>query len=308
MFSDNALNVKDEGYVKDYAGEYWRQKEEQMTSRNLCGIPSGIAVLDEMLGGFRGGDVIVVAGRSGMGKSSFAMTMIANQIMRGHKPALFSFELKRLEIMDKLVSMLSEFDEDGETIPFLSIHNPAGHFGGLGLNGAMMDRASYISAKYLRGCEFFMRGASRTNVNEVMSRARSLVADGCDILYLDHIGLMAHDKHNERAELSNITNSLKLFACDMNIPIVEVVQLNRDADNSGSLPKLSHLKGSGSIEEDANVVLMPWRPFAITKDGDPNESTLYLAKGRNAPEGSIPMHFSTVTTSFTMPKRDEAMW
>lgn len=292
--------AKNESHWKDYIPEYLAEKRVQMESRKLIGIPSGVTNLDNIIGGFRAGETVVVAGRTGMGKSSFVSTMIAKQIMAGYKPALFSFEIDRWEAMDKIISILSEFDSEGDTIPFKSIFNPAQNGYHAGLTVSQLERMGDIVQKYISKLTGWVRGTSRTTVENIMATCRKLKSEGqLDIIYIDHIGLLVQDKKNATAELSHITGSLKLFAGEIGVPIVEVVQLNREADTTKEKPKKSHMKGSGSIEEDANMIIMPWRPYAIDNSGSPNDCELILAKSRNSGTGDIPCYFSDVTTSFT---------
>jgi len=289
-----------ESTFKGYMRQYWEEKNKQMAEDYKIGITTGIPKLDALIGGFRAGETVVVAGRTGMGKSSIVMTMITKQIMQGYKPALFSFELNRVELVDKLVSMLSEFDSGGDTVPFRNIFNPQRSELSAGLSQSQMVRMSEVTGKYLSNLDGWLRGTSTTTVEEVMSTCRKLLSEGkMDILYIDHIGHLVRDKNKATAELSHITGSLKMFAGEMNIPVVEVVQLNRDADTVKEKPRLSHMKGSGSIEEDANIIIMPWRPFAIDRTSPPSESEIILAKSRNSMTGDIPSYFSEVTTSFT---------
>jgi len=291
---------KDEGSLGDYVGTFIAEQSKRKADAKAGGITTGVSTVDQSITGMKRGEIIVIGGRSGMGKSSLAMTMIAKQIMDGYKPALFSFELNRYELTSKLISLLSEFDPDGMGIPFKSIFNPYGGISSLPLSPEMEVRQADIISKYLHESKIFFRGASRLTVEGVMATARRLKAEGrLDILYLDHLGLLVQDKNMERQELTHITNSLKLFANEIGVPIVEVVQLNRGADTVSEKPKKSHLKGSGSIEEDADIILMPWRPFSIRQEGDPSESEIIVAKGRNAGEGTIPTYFNTKSTSFT---------
>jgi len=298
----NRKQHRDEGTIGDYLDTYMQETKRMMTERGMIGVPTYFSRMDSLMGGLRGGDNIVIAGRSGMGKSSFAATMMAKQIMGGYKPAIFSFELGRKEFIDKLFSHLSEFDGETKTIDFKKLYNPAGNMGGASLNSGDFQAMKIITEKYLKNNQSFLRGTSRTTIDEVLARARKLKAEGgCDILYIDHIGLLVQDKNKATAELTHITNSLKIFAAEEDIPVVSVVQLRRDADTVKEKPKLSHLKGSGSIEEDANIVIMPWRPYAIHNDinkNDPSESEILVVKSRNSGTGSIPAFFSTHTTSF----------
>ncbi|MCP4337393.1 MAG: hypothetical protein GY799_00560 [Desulfobulbaceae bacterium] len=290
----------DEGYLCDYLGEYYATLENQMKGNASIGIPTGMKTIDNVLGGFKAGELITVAGRPGMGKSSLIATWFAHQLINGYKPVVFTMELNRKEIVDKIMSMLSEIDGKGITIPFHNLNNPAGHFGGTMLTSRHLERMQQITSDFLANSKMYIRGASRLTVEEAISICRKLRSDGaCDIPYFDHIGLMVQDKNNSVAELSNITGSLKLYAGEAGIPVVEVVQLSRNADTASEKPKLSHCKGSGSIEEDSNIVIMPWRPYAINREGDPSESEIIMAKSRNTETGEVPAHFSTTTTLFT---------
>lgn len=297
VVSDNS--IKDEGYIKDYLGEYYDNLRKKMSGEIAQGITFGIDRVDEVTGGAVKGDLVCVAGRSGMGKSSFAMTMITHQLLKGHKPLLVSLELGRNEIVDKTLSMLSEIT-DGETVPFQHINKPFSHGVNVGLNQTELNRLAQLTQAHLTTTDFYVRGSSRVTIDTVMSKARKLITeDGCDILYVDHIGLLVQNKDNATAELTNITNSLKLFASEMQIPVVVVVQLNRGADTTEAFPKLSHLKGSGSIEEDSSIVIFPFRAGAIDTTKDPSECQIVIAKSRNSDTGVIDGHFSTLTTIFS---------
>lgn len=289
---------KDEGFISEYLGEYFSVLQNQMCGNNELGIPTGIDRLDNVTGGLKRGDLITVAGRTGMGKSSLIATWIAYQLKNGFKVALFTFELQRKAVVDKTISILSEMD-GGLAVPFSMLNNPAGHFGGATMTQRHLERVSEITTKYITDSVFFVRGKSKMKVEEGIAICRKLKQESkIDVAYFDHIGIMVQDKNNAVSELSNITGSLLLFAGEMNIPVVEVAQLNRSADTASEKPKLSHLKGSGSIEEDSNVVIMPWRPYAINRDGDPEECEIIVAKSRDTGTGEIPSRFSTVSTMF----------
>jgi replicative DNA helicase len=300
--SDGKRKISDEGFLSEFCGAWFDEKQKQMSTGETGFIMSGIPSIDKAIGGFRGGDIIVIAGRTAMGKSSLAMTFMAHQVKKQNaKIALFSVELGRVEIFDKYVSMFSAIDYKGDVVPFKNIHNPAGAFGGAGLSGSQLNRVSEVVGGEMVNSSIYVRGIGRVTVEEIMSKTRKLVYEGkCDALYIDHIGLLVRDKAKEREELTHITNSLRIFAGEMNIPVFEVVQMNRGADNAKQRPQLSNLKGSGSIEEDASIIIMPWRPFAIDKDAyPPEQSELIIAKGRNGGEGIIPSHFDTRTTMFS---------
>jgi replicative DNA helicase len=293
-------SVSDEGYLSDYLGEYFTELQDMLTSDKGSGIMTGIKRLDYITGGFKAGELITVAGRTGMGKSSLLSTFITHQILGGTKAVVFSMEMGRKEITDKIFSMTSSILGDGGIeVPFRAINNPNPAFGGASLTSRQLQRLQDIAVK-LKETSLYLRGSSRITIEEIMAKTRKLHSEGkCDILYIDHIGLLVHDKDKERQELTHITNSLKLFASELQIPIVIVVQMNRGADFVDGKPKKSHLKGSGSIEEDSSVIIFPWRPSAIDTTLDPKEAEIILAKGRNSGEGSIPAEFSTYTTLFT---------
>lgn len=294
----------DEGTIGGYTKTYLEIKEEQLNTTEIIGIPTGMQKLDSLLGGLRSGETVVIGGRTSMGKSSLAFTWIAHQIMSGFKPAIFSFELSRVEMMDKLVAAISELDPATRLVEFKKIHNPAGNFNGARLSKKDFGVLRYVIERYMVDNDCFIRGTSKTTIEEVTAKIRKLRADGqCDLAYVDHLGLLVQDSIQERAELCHITGTLKLLAGDLKMPIVEVAQVNRGSEQTKQLekPRLSHIKGSASIEEDANIVVMPWRPYAIHKDPDknhPTESEIILAKSRNSETGSFPSYFSTLTTAF----------
>ncbi len=290
---------KDEGFLADYLGEFFAKTQELMTSGELIGIPFGMPSLDKITQGTVDGDLVTIAGRPGMGKSSFTAGMMVSDIILDYRPVLFSMELGRKEITDKIFSMVSELTE-GKVVSFQQINKPSGAFGGVGLSQSDLIRLQEIATKYLVESVFYMRGASKITIDEVVARIRALHHEGnCGRVYIDHIGLLVLDKNNATPEITNITNTLKLLASELKISIVIVVQLNRGADDADGEPKLSHLKNSGSIEEDSSIVIFPWRPNAIDTNRDPSESKIIIAKSRNSGTGSFPTHFSTTTTMFT---------
>jgi replicative DNA helicase len=278
--------------ISDYISEL----QSDIETNRAKGINTGIPSLDKITGGLRGGEQIVVAGRPSMGKSSFALSMIAQQILDYKSPALFSLEMGKREIYDKMYSIMS--DKTGKSTPYYNLRNP------YNLSGLTDGLRS--TTDILKSSNMYVNCDTNIKFNDIKSICRELkYKDELDIVYIDHIGLMVSDRNSERAELTEITNSGKKLASELDIPVVIIVQLRRDLDTKGGQPTLGHLKGSGSIEEDANIVLFPWRGCIIDKSEPETKAVLIMAKSRNSSTKSIPMYFSTESTLFTETTVDE---
>ena len=276
-------------YLKDGLSSYFKKKEEQIKSNLSTGIKSGFTKLDNATAGFRGGELITVAGRPSMGKTSFAMSMYCQNLIDNVFPAYFSLEVGQTEFYDKSYSIMSDFVN--KPVSYQGIRNPYGNKTILQVMGEL--------TKFFNRENGYLCEDNSISFSEIVSTARELKRQGrLSILYVDHIGLLIKDRSKEREELCNITSGLKKLAKELDIPIVELCQLKRDLDIGKGPPTLSHLKGSGSIEEDSDIVIFPWRPWVIDRSLNPEDAVIIPAKGRNFMGDPIQLHFSTLTTRF----------
>jgi len=272
--------------------EYFKDQEEEFKQAGKNGVKTGLPSFDNRSGGFRGGEEIVIAARPGMGKSSLMMTFVVKHLHDNLKPAVFSLEMGRRELINKLYSMTSEVNS-GKLLPYKYLRQPHK------MNESMFVRQSQMTTDIISD-EFYINTDPRVTFSQIRSICRERKRKGnLDIVYIDHIGLLVRDRRYEREELTDITNESKRLAKELDVPIVLVVQLRRDLDKGG-IPNLGHLKGSGSIEEDADIVLFPFRPYTIDKKAaEANQADLIIGKGRNFETENITLNFSTDTTLFT---------
>ena len=289
VFQRSIAGEKWINFNKQHMQEYLEDFQKKMQESMSPGLPMGMPSITRVTGGARGGEVVVIAGRPGMGKSSYALTTIVNHLVAGYKPALFSLEMGKIQITNKLVSMVS--DSMNDAIRYYNLRNPYGQ------KAILRSMGEVIKAGLLTNGNFNLNVDSGISFNQVKSYARELKYQGrLDSLFVDHIGLMVKDKKMERQELSQITGDAKKLATELDIPVFLVSQLSRSGVDK---PTLHTLKGSGTIEEDADIVLFPWRQFAIDpKDNDPEEAETTVAKARDSETGTIKTHFSTETTFF----------
>jgi len=276
-------------FNKEFISEYLVDFKERIEFNKTPGLPMGMPSVTRILGGVRSGEFIVVAARPSSGKSSFVQTAIVNQLIDGYKPALFSLEMSKEQITNKMISMIS--DSMGNIIKYYHLRNPFGQ------KEVLVNMAKVIQNGLLTNGNFNLNTDSSIKFNQIKSYARELKYQGrLDCLFVDQIGLLVQDRKHERVELEQYTSGFKKLAVELDIPIVGVAQISRSGDER---PTLSDLKGCGGYEEHSNVVIFPYRPHASNPNHpNPEEAELIIAKSRDSSTGKIPSHFSTDTTFF----------
>lgn len=285
-------------FMSDRLGNYFENFDKLLNEKKRPGIPTGIEKFDEITGGLRPSESVLIAGRPGMGKSSLALSIIAHLILNGYKPAYFSLELSETEILNKLFSMVSEIlqiqnnEDESNIIQYRWLRTPKP-------NQNNLRRLSVIAAM-IHESFFYYNCDPYQDMNEIKSICRELkYSKGLDIAIIDHFGRMVKDHSKEYAELTHMSSESKNLAIELDFVMMALVQLRRDSEKSGA-PSLSHLKGTGAFEEDSDIVLFPWRPWVINKEEhNPKEAILITGKARNDLVPNINMRFSTDTTLFS---------
>ena len=226
-------------------------------------ITSGIMALDEvMYGGFAPGNLVIVAARPSVGKTALSLHMMKAAAMAGHKAAMFSIEMTADELAMRMVSSISEEYEDENyggldkpRRPLISPYKIANGFDTpedwdrFEQAVGQLDKLPIIVNDYAR------------DLRDIISRMTVLNKQGmCDIAYIDYLGLIKQAKVDARTplyqQIADITGTLKATAKSLRIPVVLLCQLNREAAKQNKSPQLYNLRDSGSIEQDADVVLM----------------------------------------------------
>jgi len=266
---------------------------EAIHSKNIStfSVPSGFFELDDLLGGFQKSDLIIVAARPSMGKTAFAMSAARNAAIDHNVPVgVFSLEMATIQLATRLISAEAR----------INAHNVrTGKF--KAEEGAKISRTVHKLSK----APIYIDDTPAISILELRAKARRLKNEKkIGLIIVDYLQLLSSSVHMEsrEREISTISRSLKSLAKELNIPVVALSQLNRQVESrSDKKPMLSDLRESGSIEQDADVVLFLYRPevYGITQYsyGDMNGETtegiaeVIVGKQRNGPIGEVKLRF-----------------
>jgi len=263
---------------------------------NIVGTPSGFTALDKMTSGWQPSDLIILAARPAMGKTAFALTLARNAAVEFKKPvAVFSLEMSSLQLVTRLISAESEISS-----------------GKLRNGNLRYDELAQIHTKIagLTEAAIFIDDTPAISVFELRAKARRLKAQhDIQLLVVDYMQLMTaggDNKGNREQEISTISRSLKSIAKELSIPVIALSQLSRAVESRGGdrRPQLSDLRESGSIEQDADMVLFINRPeyYGITEDEAGNSTlgvaNIIIAKHRNGSVGDVQLKFTAELAKF----------
>jgi len=275
-----------------------------MKSKNpITGIPSGFAALDEMTSGFQKEEFIIIGARPSVGKTALALNMASNIAFHQKKPsAFFSLEMSEIALVNRLISSEAMVQAQKLRSGFLSTSD---------FNKIVNTMSVIYEAP------FYIVDIPNMNLLNLRSQARKLRAQQqVEIIFVDYLGLIGHEvKGLPRFEqISEISRSLKSLARELKIPIVVLCQLNRDAQFE--TPTLANLRDSGSIEQDADLVLFLNRPQPKKNKNDKEENKeagpveniptdLIVAKQRNGPTGVIKLELVAKYAKFAPLSKDQ---
>ncbi len=255
----------------------------------LRGVPTGFYDLDQKLGGLQKSDLIILAARPSMGKTSLALDIMRHIGVNLKVPVgIFSLEMSKDQLVDRLLS--SQSNVDGWKIR-------TGH-----LNDEDFEKIGEAMG-LLSEAPIYIDDAAGSNIMEVRTKARRLQAEhGVGLIVVDYLQLMSgHSTDNRVQEVSEISRSLKILARELNVPVIALSQLSRSVENRpDKVPQLSDLRESGSIEQDADVVMFIYREDMYKgKDSrKPNIAEIHIRKHRNGPTGEVDLFFDGQKTSF----------
>ena len=268
----------------------------------LTGVPTGYHKLDDITSGWQESDLVIIAGRPAMGKTSFALSMAKNIAADYHVPmAFFSLEMSNVQLVNRLISNVCEIQ--GSKI----------------LNGQLQpDEWDRMDTRInnLLGAPLFVDDTPGLSVFELRTKARRLVREhGVKIIMIDYLQLMNANGmrfSSRQEEVSTISRSLKGLAKELNIPILALSQLNRGVESregmEGKRPQLSDLRESGAIEQDADMVLFVHRPeyYHLYEDDHGNDlrgmAQIIIAKHRKGATGDVLLTFRGEYTRFENPE------
>jgi len=255
----------------------------------ITGLPTGFNRLDEYTAGLQPGDLIIVAGRPSMGKTSLALNIAENAALGARKSAaMFSMEMSVEQLALRMVSSLGRVDQS---------HLRNGRFGDDDwprINGAIQQMAE---------APIYIDDTPSMTPTEVRARARRLQRErGLDLIVIDYLQLMrvAGTAENRATEISEISRSLKGLARELNVPIIALSQLNRSVESrTDKKPVMSDLRESGAIEQDADLILFIYRDEVYNHDSPRKGiADINVAKQRNGPTGEFPLTFLGKFTKF----------
>ena len=275
-------------HIKDLLKEAYERAERADNDESYLGISTGFKDLDELLGGFQKSDLIILAARPSVGKTSLALDMMRHAALVEKKTvAFFSLEMSKTQIMDRLMGMQSN-------IPFWEIRT------GRLDDKKFMKLASTMGE--LGDANIYIDDLAGQHINAIRTKARRLALEGgVDILFVDYLQLMhGNNRDNRVLEVGEISQGLKSIAKELDIPVVALSQLSRAIEQrQGRRPQLSDLRESGSIEQDADVVMFIDREETWNPDTDNKGlGELIVAKHRNGPTGAIKLAFKADIASF----------
>jgi replicative DNA helicase len=257
----------------------------------LMGVPTGFALLDRLLGGFQKSDLIILAGRPGMGKSSFALSIAQNAAKRYQaRVAVFSLEMSNEQMAQRLLAM--ETGIDSHRLRLGAVHEEEWPI--------LLEAANVLATTNI-----FIDDTPAASVIEIRTKARRLYAEhGLDLILIDYMQLMSGQgggrNENRQQEISYISRSLKALARELNVPVLALSQLSRAVESrADKRPMLSDLRESGSIEQDADVVLFIYREDYYVEDTDrQNIADVLIAKHRHGSTGTVSLYFRKELTQF----------
>jgi replicative DNA helicase len=278
---DKFVHIRD---VLDARYEKFAEMHESKDDSALKGVPTGFSALDFKLSGFQPSDLVILAARPSMGKTALALNMAVNAAVKARKTVgIFSLEMSKEQLVDRLFASMLGVDSwklQRGKLDDRDFQNM----------GPIMDEMSKAN--------IFIDDSSASSMPEFRTKARRLQMEhGLDLLIIDYLQLMSTGNSsyagNRVQEISEISRSIKQIARELRVPIVALSQLSRAVEaRPDKIPQLSDLRESGSIEQDADVVLMLYRDDYYNEDTDKQGiCDVFIRKHRNGPVGRVELMF-----------------
>ena len=266
-----------------------RLDELQSTEGHVTGLPTGYDQLDQMTAGLQKGDLVIVAGRPSMGKTSLAMNIAEHAAISARVPvAIFSMEMSAEQLSFRMISSLGRVNQG---------HLRTGNFSDEDWH--RIDSAVRVMSE----AKVFIDDTPALSPTEVRARARRLAREhGLGLIVLDYIQLMqvSGTSENRATEISEISRNLKALAKELGVPIIALSQLNRSVEQrTDKRPVMSDLRESGAIEQDADLIAFIYRDEVYNKETlRKGIADIIIAKQRNGPVGDVQLTFLGEYTKF----------
>ncbi len=276
--------------LKEAVAQYWDRIEHLMANRDAAlGVPSGFKDLDKLLGGFQKSDLIIFAGRPGMGKTSFMLSAALNMARLGQRIAIFSMEMGVEQIVQRLISMESAINSQSLRLGQLTQQE----------YGRFVHAVGNISR-----FPIYIDDSAALNPLELRTKCLRMQREhGLDLVVVDYLQLMNAGgtyENNRVQEVSYISRNMKELAREFNVPILSAAQLSRAVEQrQDKRPQLSDLRESGSLEQDSDIVMFLYRDEMYNEATEfPNQADIIISKHRNGPTGTISLYFEKTLTKF----------
>ncbi len=277
----------------DELGEAFERLERLSKSEHeLRGIHTGFTALDDKLSGLQPSDLIILAARPSMGKTSLALDIARQTATKyNNSVCVFSLEMSSQQLVDRMLAAESQVDAWKLRV---------GSVKGEGDFGALRDALGRLSS-----APIYIDDQPGSNILKMRSVARRIKRDkGLKLIVVDYLQLMLPSGRFKNSEsmvqqVTEISRSLKILARELDVPVLALSQLSRAVESRGGRPRLSDLRDSGSIEQDADVVMFIHNEWKQNEDSDrPNISEILIEKHRNGPTGKVELYFDDAKASF----------
>ena len=280
--------------LRDILSEYMNKLDQLHERRGtIVGVPTGFTDLDRLTGGLQRSDLIILAARPSIGKTSLALSLAHNSTVKyQHSVAIFSLEMSKEQLVQRLLSMDAGVDQQRLRTGWIEDDE--------------WDRIIYAMGT-LSEANIWIDDTPGITTVEMRSKARRLQAEhGIDLIIVDYLQLMqsvlGSGKRNENRvqEISEVSRNLKALARELNVPVLALAQLSRAVETRQSkVPQLSDLRESGSLEQDADIVMFIYRDDIYNPESErKNIADIIVAKHRNGPIGEVSLYFQASQTRF----------
>lgn len=263
--------------------------QDRFTNKGkIAGIETGFIDLDNLCCGLQKGDLIIVAGRPAMGKTSFGMTIAYNVSLKSEFPvAVFSLEMSKSQLVQRILCAEAMVDQQ-------KVRN--GNLENLDWNNLIKTSSK------LNKANLYIDDSAGLNIRQLAAKAKELKAQkGLSLIVIDYLQLLSgSNKESRQQEISEISRSLKNLAKELDVPVIALAQLSRAVEQrQDKRPMMSDLRESGSLEQDADIVMFIYREEYYNPETDnKGVSEIIVAKQRNGPTGTVELAFIKEFTKF----------
>jgi replicative DNA helicase len=248
--------------------------------QGMTGLATDFIELDNILGGLQKGEMVVLAARPSVGKTALAMNIAEHITVRHKAPAVFfSLEMRNTEIAKRMLSTMAQVNSRA----FREVPSDE-------MLGKIQSAMNELAAAKL-----FIDDTPAQTILDIRAKCRRLkVQHDIQLVIIDYLQLMSHRQaENRQVQVAEISRGIKALARELDIPVLALSQLNREVEQQNRMPRVSDIRESGAVEQDADVVLLlhKYTPEEMQRESLPCNSMLLVAKNRNGPTGLVPMNF-----------------